>query len=249
MLKVSIITVVLNNKDVIADAISSVVHQTYKNIEYIIVDGGSTDGSLNIITQYKNEITNVVSGPDHGIYDAMNKGLALATGDIIGFLNADDVYANNNVIEKVVEILEERKFEAVFSDLDYVTRDNTNKVVRKWRSSDYHKQKFLLGWMPAHPTFFTFKKYYNKFGGFNTVQQLAADYELMLRFLYKYELSCKHYPEVWVKMRVGGVSNRSMMNRFLQNMENRRAWTLNGIKPKWYTLFLKPLSKLTQYFI
>ena len=239
----------LNNEDVIADAITSVVNQSYHNIEYIIVDGGSTDKSLQVIAEFKDKLTHVISGPDNGIYDAMNKGIALCSGDIIGFLNADDIYANNQVINNAVQALVKGGVEAIFSDLDYVSREDTNKVIRKWRSSGYHREKFLLGWMPAHPTFFTFKKYYQQFGGFNTTQRLAADYELMLRFLYKHELSCGHYPEVWVKMRVGGMSNKSFKNRLLQNMENRRAWALNGLKPKWYTLLLKPLSKITQYFI
>lgn len=239
----------LNNEDVIADAIRSVINQSYQNIEYIIVDGGSTDKSLEVIAQFKDKLTHVVSGPDNGIYDAMNKGITLCNGDIIGFLNADDIYANNQVINNAVQALLKGRVESIFSDLDYVSREDTNKVVRKWRSSGYHKDKFLVGWMPAHPTFFTYKKYYQQFGGFNTVQRLAADYELMLRFLYKHELSCAYYPEVWVKMRVGGMSNKSFKNRLLQNVENRQAWALNGLKPKWYTLLLKPLSKITQYFI
>ena len=142
MLKVSIITVVLNNEDVLADAIASVVNQSYKNIEYIIVDGGSTDGSLNIIGQFKEQITCFISEPDKGIYDAMNKGLSLASGDVIGYLNADDIYANNHVIETMVNVLVNSNCQAVFSDLDYVARYNTNQIVRKWRSSGYQKKKF-----------------------------------------------------------------------------------------------------------
>ncbi len=249
MLKVSIITVVLNNEDVLADAITSVINQSYPNIEYIVVDGGSTDKSLDIINQFKHGIACFISEPDKGIYDAMNKGLALASGDVIGYLNADDVYASNQVIETMVSVLTNSNCQAVFSDLDYVARYNTSQIVRKWRSSGYKKNKFIYGWMPAHPTFFTYRSHYQELGGYNTVQQLAADYELMLRFLYKHGLSCQHHPDVWVKMRVGGMSNRSIKNRIKQNLENRKAWTMNGLTPKWYTLLLKPLSKIFQYFI
>lgn len=247
-MKVSIITVVLNNQDFLQEAIESVLHQSYQNIEYIIVDGGSKDGSLNIIQQYGNQITKIISEPDNGIYDAMNKGLALATGEVIGFLNADDFYAHKQVIEHVVQRFSTNHCEVVYADLNYVSRTDKNKIIRKWRSGNYYAQAFEKGWMPPHPTFFATQSAYQKWGGYVQELNQSADYELMLRFLYLHQAKCFYLPEVLVHMRVGGQSNRSFKNRLMANIQDRKAWKINQLRPKWYTLLLKPVSKIAQFF-
>lgn len=249
MLKVTIITVVLDNMAFIEDAINSVVNQTYANIQYIIIDGGSNDGSLDVIKSFGDKISIVVSEPDEGIYDAMNKGLALANGDVIGFLNADDFYAHQQVLQHVANKFETTNCDILYADLDYVSRADKNKIVRKWRSGSFNKNRFLTGWMPPHPTFFARKEVYQKFGGFNKKLNMAADYELMLRFCYFNDLNVVYLPEVIIKMRLGGQSNRSFKNRIKANIQDRNAWVMNGVKPRWYTLLLKPLSKIKQYFL
>ncbi len=248
-MKFTIITVVLDNMAFIQDAIESVVCQKNTNIQYIVIDGGSNDGSLEIIKSFGDKISIVVSEPDEGIYDAMNKGLALATGDVIGFLNADDFYAHNHVIQHVAERFSAEKCDALYADLDYVSRVDKNKIVRKWRSGVYDKKRFVKGWMPPHPTFFVRKYIYQKLGGFNKQLHMAADYELMLRFCYFKNIKVAYLPEVIIKMRLGGQSNRSLKNRIKANIQDRNAWVMNGVIPKWYTLLLKPISKINQYFL
>ncbi len=248
-MKVSIITVVLDNMAFIEDAINSVVDQSHANLQYIIIDGGSNDGSLDIIKSFGDKISIVVSEPDEGVYDAMNKGLALANGDLIGFLNADDFYAHHHVLQQVVNSFNDTNCDVLYADLDYVSRANKNKVVRKWRSGSFKKDRFLTGWMPPHPTFFVRKTVYQALGGFNKKLNMAADYELMLRFCYFNSLKVAYLPEVIIKMRLGGQSNRSFKNRIKANIQDRNAWVINGVTPKWYTLLLKPVSKIKQYFL
>ncbi len=248
-LKTSIITVVLNNELYIKDAIESVIAQHHTDVEYIIIDGGSNDGSLAIINTYKDKITVLVSEPDNGIYDAMNKGLALATGDVIGFLNADDFYANPNVLQTVANTFSQHNCDIVYADLNYVSRAHQDKVIRKWRSGNYKTNAFERGWMPPHPTFFAKRELYQRLGGYKQELNQSADYELMLRFIHVNHASVHYIPQVFVHMRVGGQSNRSLKNRLLANLQDRKAWTINGIRPKWYTLFFKPLSKVKQFFI
>ncbi len=248
-MKITIITVVLNNGALVKDAIESVLNQTYSNVQYIVIDGGSSDGSLDIIQSYADKISVIVSEPDEGIYDAMNKGLALATGDVIAFLNADDFYANSRVIEQVVDLFEDSNIDAVYADLDYVSRTDKDNVVRKWRSGEFNQKRFKHGWMPPHPTFFAKRSLYHQFGGYKQELNSSADYELMLRFCYVNRVNVAYLPEVLVKMRLGGQSNRSFKNRLLANLQDRKAWEINNIKPTWYTFLMKPLSKVKQYFI
>ena len=291
-MKVSIITVSYNSAKTIGDTISSVQKQSYKNIEYIVVDGNSTDGTIEIVKQYLDSskdvsqdvsqdamqgrsegasqdlpedlsknlpqdlsigalqgvVTKFLCERDKGIYDAMNKGLALATGDIIGVLNSDDFYCSNDVIEQVVLAFQNNNTDCLYGDLNYVDPVDTSKIIRKWRSGSYSKENFLKGWMPPHPTFFVKKSCYENFGTFDTQFKSAADYELMLRFLFKESCSAQHLLKVMIHMRAGGVSNVSLKNRLRANREDRLAWKINGLKPKWFTLLRKPLSKLTQYF-
>lgn len=247
-MKVSIITVVFNNKQTITDTINSVLSQTYSDLEYIIVDGNSTDGTLGIINTFKSEISKIISEPDKGIYDAMNKGLKLATGDIIGILNGDDIYHDNNVISNVVQAFESSSADAVYGDLDYVAFDDLSKVKRKWRTGVYKPNAFLWGWMPPHPSFFVKREMYKKYGSFRLDFKTAADYELMLRFIHLNKISISYLPKVLVKMREGGASNASFKARLNANKEDRRAWKVNGLKQYFFTTILKPLRKLKQLF-
>lgn len=247
-MKVSIITVCYNSSETIESTIQSVISQNYTNIEYIIVDGQSTDDTLKIVERHKNKISRVVSEKDKGIYDAINKGIVLATGDIVAILHADDFYTNENVISSIAYEFNQKNVDAVYGDLQYVDRVNTNIVKRNWISGAYHKPNFLKGWMPPHPSFFARKRCYEKFGNFNTTLKSAADYELMLRFLYKNNCSVAYIPQVLVKMRVGGKSNVSFMNRIKANREDKKAWELNGLTPELFTFIKKPLSKLCQFF-
>ena len=246
-MKISIITVSYNAVATIEDTIQSVLNQSYKNIEYVIIDGGSSDGTQAIIEKYSDKISYYVSEPDGGIYFGMNKGVTACKGDFIGILNADDVYASKTVISNVAELLQTAKTDTLYGDLEYVTEQNLNVVVRKWISGSFERKKFLRGWMPPHPTFFVKKELYLKYGLFNTSFKISADYELMLRFLFNNGLSAVYLPQTLIKMRVGGVSNSSLKNRLQANREDRRAWKINNLTPKWYTLFVKPASKVMQF--
>ena len=238
-MKVSLITVVYNNRETIKDAIESVLNQSYKNIEYIIIDGASTDGTVEVIKSYKDKITKFLSEQDKGLYDAMNKGIALATGDVVGILNSDDFYIDEFVIEKVVKAFEEYKVDSVFADLVYVKPENLDKVVRYYDSSRFDPSKFAYGWMPAHPTFFVKKEIYHRYGYFKTDYRIAADYELLVRFMGKYKISYHYMQKVIVKMRVGGASTKNLKSNYVLNKEIIRACNENGI----YTNWIKVLSK------
>ena len=245
-MKVSLITIAYNSAATIEDTIKSIVAQEYSNIEYIIIDGGSTDNTLSIIEKYKESISTIISEPDKGIYDAMNKGVQNATGDLVGILNSDDIYADNKVVSNIVEAIGNK--DSIYADLVYVDRDNTDKVTRYWKSGKYRKGIFKKGWMPPHPTFFIKKSCYDQYGIYNLQLKSAADYELMLRMLHKHNISVAYLPEVITKMRVGGQSNITLLNRFKANTEDRLAWTINNLKPGRLTLTMKPILKLSQFF-
>lgn len=247
-MKVSIITISYNSQQTIEQTIQSVISQDYPNIEYIIIDGASTDDTLNIIKRYQNKIQTFVSEKDQGIYFAMNKGLELATGDLIGILNSDDLYVDEKVISDVVKLMQAKQSQSLYADLEYVDRNDLSKVKRYWKSGEYRINSFMKGWMPPHPTYFVLKSVYEKYGFFNTQLRSAADYEMMLRLLHKEKISVSYLPRVIIKMRVGGKSNQSISNRIKANKEDRLAWKLNGLKPGRFTLIRKPLSKLKQFF-
>ncbi|HEY1038862.1 MAG TPA: glycosyltransferase family 2 protein [Bacteroidia bacterium] len=247
MLKVSVITTTYNSASTLEDTIKSVIEQDYPNIEYIIIDGLSKDNTLGIVDKYKEKIAKVISEKDKGIYDALNKGISHATGDIIALLHSDDFYIDKQVISKVAKAFEDKGTESVYGNLYYVDKDNTDKIVRKWISGKYTHGMFLNGWMPPHPAFFVRRSCYEKLGVFNLQFRSAADYELMLRFLHKNKISAAYINEYLVKMRTGGQSNASVKNRVKANQEDREAWTVNGLKPRFYTLTFKPLRKIIQF--
>ena len=246
--KISIITVTYNSAQTLEQTIQSILSQDHPNVEYIMVDGKSTDGTLAIIEKYRPKITHFISEKDDGLYHAINKGINLASGDIIGILHADDFYTNNDVLTGIAETFKINAADAVYADLYYVDKDNTDKIIRTWKSGAFSPHKFLWGWMPPHPTFFVKKECYQKYGSFNTTFRSAADYEIMLRLLYKHKIKAAYLPEFIVKMRVGGQSNASLNNRLKANNEDRLAWKLNDIKPYFFTLTLKPLRKVVQFF-
>ena len=248
-MKVSIITITYNSAQTVEDTIKTVIMQDYPDIEYLIIDGKSKDKTLEIVKKYGDKITKVVSEKDKGLYDALNKGISHATGDVIGMLHSDDLYANEHVISKVMQkFAEDSTVEGVYADLVFVSRKDVNKPMRVWESGIYNPGSFLKGWMPPHPTFFVRKDVYQKHGGFNTDLKLSADYELMLRLIHKHEIKIAYLKETIVKMRMGGVSNVSFFVKLKANLEDKMAWKLNGMKPGFTTMMLKPLKKIGQYF-
>lgn len=245
-MKVSIITATYNSASTVTDTLNCVKNQSYRNIEHIIVDGLSKDDTLQVVAGFPH-VSKVVSEKDKGIYDAMNKGIALASGDIIGILNSDDFYSHQDIIGDVVRKMEEEKADLLYADLEYVDKNNPNKVVRLWRSGKYGEKSFQMGWMPPHPTFFVKRKVYEQYGMFNLQLKSAADYELMLRFMYKHKVKAAYLAEVIVKMRVGGASNKSLQHRIRANREDQLAWQLNGLKPYPFTFLFKPMRKVFQF--
>ena len=245
-MKVSIITSVYNNEKTIEDAIKSVLSQTYPNIEYIVVDGASKDGTVDVIKKYEDKISTFVSERDKGIYDGLNKGVSLATGDIIAFLHSDDIYENENIITEVVEHFKSTKTDSIYGDLVYVDKEDTSKIFRYWKSGEYTFKKLSNGWMPPHPTFFVKKEFYDKYGKFDLDFGIAADYDFMLRMLGKYKISTSYLPKVLYKMRVGGASNRSLKNIIQKSREDIKALNNNNIGGI-HTIILKNLSKIPQF--
>lgn len=246
-MKITIITVTKSDARTIQQTIDSVQFQSYPHIEYIVIDGNSDDSTLEIIQKNSEFIDQWISEKDKGIYDAMNKGIQMATGEIISFLNADDFFTYREAVSDMVECMIQKKADSCYADIEYVDRMKTDKILRSWTSGEYQEDLFLKGWMPPHPTFFVRKKIYEKYGTYNLACGTAADYEIMLRFLHKYNISVAYLPKSIIRMRVGGVSNASWINRLKANKNDRKAWKINGLKPKFYTLWLKPLKKVSQF--
>lgn len=242
----TIITVTYNAAATIADCIASVAEQTVP-VEHLIMDGNSTDGTGALARKLLSPGGRVIVEPDQGMYDAMNKGIALARGEVIGILNADDRYATPQALERVAAAFIDPSVDSCYGDLVYVGEDDPDRVVRYWVAGKFSRTGFYWGWMPPHPTFFVRRRVYEQFGLFNLNQGSAADYELMLRFLFRYRISTHYIPEVLVAMRSGGVSNRSLANRLKANRMDRKAWEINSIRPLPWTIFCKPLRKLGQF--
>jgi glycosyltransferase involved in cell wall biosynthesis len=243
-MKVSIITVVKNNVATIEDAITSVASQSYPKIEHIMIDGASTDGTIDVIDKHIKELARVLSEPDRGIYDAMNKGLGLATGDIIGFLNADDFYADTAVVSEVVDIFLKHRVDAVFGDLVFVAPDNLGKTLRYYESKSFNSTMIARGWMPAHPTLFIRKPVYEHFGYFKVDYDIAADFEFVARIFGKETVPYYYFPKVMVKMRQGGVSTKSLKSTWILNKEILRACRENGIRTNVFKLLSKYPRKI-----
>jgi glycosyltransferase involved in cell wall biosynthesis len=279
-MKLSIITVCYNSAATIRDAVDSVLEQEGVELEYIVIDGQSSDETVDVLKTYGERVTHLVSEPDHGIYDAMNKGVALATGDVVGILNSDDFYADASVLSEVVTAFEGNRepgtrhtappshdgghegkqpstinhrsstahVDCVYGDLDYVDAEDTDRVVRAWRSGELTHRAFRRGWHPAHPTFFVRRSVYERVGTFNLDLKIAADYEFMLRVLERDQAKAAYLPRVLVKMRTGGASNASIKNILQANLQCWQAWRLNGLGWSPLPILAKPLSKLKQFW-
>jgi glycosyltransferase involved in cell wall biosynthesis len=244
--KISIITATYNSAATVRDTLLSVSVQDYPHKEHIIVDGASADQTLQIVKQF-GHVSHVVSERDTGIYDAMNKGVAASTGEVIGILNSDDLYVHTRVLSNVMKAFENPQVDVVYADLQYVRADNLNKVTRTWRSGNFSRKKFYYGWMPPHPTVFLRKNVYDAVGNFNTELKSAADYEFLLRVLLKYDHHVHYMPEIIVKMRTGGISNATFQHRLRANREDREAWRMNNMRPYFFTIPFKPLRKVFQF--
>lgn len=248
-MKLSIITVCLNNRTTIRDTINSVLSQSSVELEYLIIDGGSDDGTLDIIESYRQQLSLLVSEPDTGMYDAMNKGISRAKGEVIGILNADDAYAHDHVLAKVSEAFKDPAIAACYGDLMYTCHADASRIRRFWKAGPYDRRRFYRGWMPPHPTFFVRKNCYERFGAYRTDLGSSADYELMLRYLLCHNVKPAYISEVLVLMRTGGTSNATLGNRLQAHLMDWKAWRVNALRPYLWTLPMKPLSKIAQWFV
>ena len=246
-MKVSIITVTFNSEKYLADCINSVARQNYKNIEHLIIDGKSTDRTLQIIRKNSNHISNWISETDRGMYDAINKGLKMATGDIVGILNSDDMFASADAVRSIVDCFENTDTDSVYGDLVYVDASDTQKIIRYWKGISYKRSRFRYGWMPAHPTFYIRRELIEQYGLYENHYFTAADYEFMARYLFLHKVSSKYIDAMLVKMRSGGISNVTLKSRFRANRRDFLAMKKNKIPFSFAVSILKPLIKIPQF--
>jgi len=246
-LKISVITVSYNAEKYLESTIHSVLSQNHKDVEYIIVDGNSKDNTVQIIRKFEDKISKWISEPDKGMFDALNKGISMATGDVIGMLHTDDFYPNEDVLSAVSDAFEKHGVDIVYGDLEYVDPIDTKKVFRKWIGKPYVRSRFTKGWMPAHTTFYFKRNLIQRFGLYDLFFKTASDYEFMLRYMYRNNASAYYLPKMLVTMRIGGMSNISLKNRIAANRNDRLAMEANGIPFPFLVSLLKPLSKLHQY--
>ena len=244
-MKVSIITISFNTENTIEKTLQSVAYQSYKNIEHIIVDGGSKDNTLEICNSFSH-ISKIISEPDNGVYDAFNKGLELATGDVVGFLNADDIFYNENSVQEIANIFLNNETDIVYGNLDYVNREG--KVIRNWTSRPYEKGLIKKAWMPAHPTFYCKKEVYDRLGIYNDSFKIGGDFELCLRFLEVNKVPSFYLNKKLVKMLIGGISNSGLKSKWTIYKEELRAFKINKVFVNPITFFLFKLKKLKQFF-
>ena len=247
-MKISIVTAVFNRADTIADAVKSVQAQTHELVEHVIQDGGSTDGTLDIIEAHETANTHLVSEPDRGIYDAINKGISRASGEVVGLMHSDDFFAHENVLKRIAELFQDVQIDGVYGDLDYVSARSINKVIRHWRSGPYDRTQLKHGWMPPHPTLYLRREVFEEWGLYDPNFRIAADYDAMLRYLWTGQIKLAYLPEVLVKMRVGGESNRSLKHIVKKSREDYLALRRNGVGGAG-ALFAKNTSKLKQFMI
>jgi glycosyltransferase involved in cell wall biosynthesis len=248
VIKISVVTAVFNRQQTIDQAIDSVLSQSHPAVESLVIDGASTDGTLAMLESYCSRLDVFISEPDLGIYDALNKGIKHATGDVVGFLHADDVFENNEVLAKVAAAFHDPDVDAVYGDLVYVRHDNISQVIRYWKSGLYDDAALSRGWMPPHPTFYVRRSVYERLGGFDTRYRIAADYDTVLRFLAVSKIRATYIPEVLVRMRAGGISNRSLRTiarKSLEDIKVLRRNKVGGLR----TLLQKNLSKVSQFWI
>lgn len=246
-MKISIVTVCFNAADTIAMTLRSVAAQTYREVEHIVVDGGSTDGTLNHIAEYGKHVAHLVSEPDQGIYDAMNKGIRLAGGDIVGMLNANDVYADDMTLARVADIMRSGDLDALYGDVEFFAPDRPEMTVRRYSSRHFSPAKLACGWMPAHPTLFLRKSLFDLYGLYRTDFRIAGDYELIARIFKEGKLKYFYLPEVLVRMSTGGVSTSGWRNTLLLNQEILRACGENGIWTNWFRLLSRYLLKAQEF--
>lgn len=246
-MRISVITAVYNRAATIASAIKSVAEQRNVDVELIVIDGKSTDSTPKVIEKYRDHISKHICEADSGIYDALNKGINAATGDVIGFIHADDFIADECTLKHVTDAFGDDEVDGVYGDLVYVDEADTQRIRRFWKAGEYNVNKFRFGWMPPHPTVYLRRSCYEKFGVFNMQMKTAADYELMLRMMVKHKIRMKYIPEVMVKMRSGGASNASIKNRLNANRDDQLAWSMNGLRAPLGLRFTKPLRKIGQF--
>ena len=244
-MKISIITAVFNNRDTVAAALDSVLSQSHVDSELVVIDGGSTDGTLDTLSRYVDRVAAFVSEPDSGIYDALNKGIGKATGDVVGFLHSDDLMADELALTRVAEAFADPAVDAVYGDLVYVSRNDPSNVVRRWNAGPFNVNQLQWGWMPPHPTFYVRRELYERLGRFDISYRIAADYDCMLRFLTG-GIKVAYIPELLVKMRVGGASNRSLSSLLAKSREDYRVISRHGMWPLG-TLLAKNIRKLPQF--
>jgi glycosyltransferase involved in cell wall biosynthesis len=247
-LHISVITAVLNRAQTLEASLRSVQAQSWPHVEHIVVDGGSTDGSLAIIERARAGIAQVLPGPDGGLYDALNKGIRAARGDVVGFMHADDTYATPEALARVAAAFEDPAVDAVYGDLEYLSKDGSQRVVRYWRAGSYRREQLAQGWMPPHPTFYVRRECYARLGGFDTRFRISADYENMLRLLWRGGLRAAYIPEVLVRMTLGGMSNGTLLQMLRKSREDYAAMRQNGIG-SLQALLLKNVTKLPQFVV
>jgi glycosyltransferase len=246
--KISVVTAVYNRAETIGQAMQSVAMQDQVDLEHIVVDGNSTDSTSEVIDSQRTDLVSLVREPDDGIYDALNKGIARSTGDIIGFLHADDLFQNHSSLQSIAAVFDREDVDAVYSDLVYVKQDDVSKVVRYWKSGNYNVRRFRFGWMPPHPTVYVRRSVYEKFGCYRTDVGTNADYECMLRLMVKHQIRVSYLPQISVRMRTGGASGASLCDRLQANRQDKIAWELNGLAAPFGLRLTKPLSKAPQYW-
>jgi glycosyltransferase len=246
---ISIITATYNCASTLPDCIDSIAQQTYTKHEHVIVDGASADGTIDVINHYSNQITTFITEPDQGIYDALNKGIKLSTGDVVGFLHADDMYASYEVLSKIAKVFEDPEICAVYGDLDYVSQQDTSRVIRRWKSKPFKRSDLSRGWMPAHPTLYVRREWYECIGGFDTSYHIAADYLSILKLFMNPEFKTVYIPNVLVTMRLGGASNQSLKAIIKKTKEDWRVLRICGYNKTnaLCAIVWKNLSKLAQF--
>lgn len=249
-MKISIITATYNSERTLRDTLDSILAQTYQDIESIIVDGASKDGTMDIVREYEPRFQGRmrwISEPDKGIYDAMNKGIQMASGDVVGILNSDDFYTSNDVLETVNANMEQNDCDAVYGDIHYVRSNNLKKCVRYYSSKAFRKELMLKGWMPAHPSFFCRREVYENYGLFDTSFKVAADFELLLRLIYIHNIEAKYIKKDFVTMRLGGLSTSGWQSHISVMKDHLRAFRQNGIKNNVFRLAMRYIEKLREY--